>query len=90
MDDVTHHGFQVFEGKNKTQMKTHGFFEVFFQNTRNQWFLIINFLFLKSFWRNPKNWLFLWIKIQKSYPPPQIITGQELAWAEQELHEVVN
>jgi hypothetical protein len=52
--------------------------------------LIINFLFLKSFWRNPKNWLFLWIKIQKSYPPPQIITGQELAWAEQELHEVVN
>jgi hypothetical protein len=31
MDDVTHHGFQVFEGKNKTQMKPTGslkFFEI--------------------------------------------------------------
>jgi hypothetical protein len=38
MDDVTHHGFQVFEGKKQNSNETHGFFEVFFQNTRNQWF----------------------------------------------------
>ncbi len=83
-------GFKFLKEKNKTQMKPTDSLKFFFKIPGINGSLIINFLFFKSFWRNPKNWLFLWIKIRKSYPPPQIITGQELAWAEQELHEVVN
>lgn len=67
--------------KKQNSNETHGFFEVFFKIPGINDSLIINFFFFFSFWRNPKNWLFLWIKIQIiPTPPNHHWSGAGLGW----------